>query len=317
MSTPLLRPTAYMPSLWARRKERSSAWLLWLMTWLSRICGRRATRGVLYMATWYFLCTGGAARRASRDYLARVLGHKPKLREIFAHFWSFSSTVHDRIYLLGGRWDLFDVRIHNQALMDAAVARGAGAFLIGAHLGSFEVLRAAGRANAGLRVVMAMYEENARKLNAALAMVNVQAGEDIVPLGQPQSMMAISEQLASGAVVGMLADRFLDEGNGHPRVFLGGVADWPDGPFRMAAVLRQPVLFMAGLYLGGNRYELRFEHLADFSEIQGAAEREAMIEQAMERYVYLLEQNCRYAPYNWFNFFDFWRPDSDCPQPPP
>ncbi|HET9122216.1 MAG TPA: hypothetical protein VFN52_01805, partial [Acidiferrobacteraceae bacterium] len=306
MSTPLLRRGVYIPSSWARRKERSSAWLLWFMARFSRICGRRVSRVLLYVATWYFLLTGGAARRASRNYLRRVLGREPAVADLFAHFWSFSSTVHDRIYLLGGRWDLFDVRIHNQDLMDAAVARGSGAFLIGAHLGSFEVLRAAGRSNAGLRIVMAMYEDNARKLNAALAMINADAGQDIVPLGHPESMMAVGEQLAAGAVVGMLADRFLSEGSGSCRRFLGDMAQWPDGPFRMAAVLRQPVLFMAGLYLGGNRYELRFERLADFSRAQTLAEREALTEQAMQRYVALLEENCRYAPYNWFNFFEFW-----------
>jgi predicted LPLAT superfamily acyltransferase len=31
-----------------------------------------------------------------------------------------------------------------------------------------------------------------------------------------------------------------------------------------------------------------------------------MIEATMRRYVTLLEQYCRSAPYNWFNFYEFW-----------
>jgi predicted LPLAT superfamily acyltransferase len=29
----------------------------------------------------------------------------------------------------------------------------------------------------------------------------------------------------------------------------------------------------------------------------------------LTRYVQALERHCRAAPYNWFNFFDFWKAD--------
>ncbi len=62
---------------------------------------------------------------------------------------------------------------------------------------------------------------------------------------------------------------------------------------------------MTGLYLGGNRYQINFEVLADFSTaVHG--QRDAKMQEAMARYVTLLEQHCRRTPYNWFNFFDFW-----------
>jgi hypothetical protein len=79
---------------------------------------------------------------------------------------------------------------------------------------------------------------------------------------------------------------------------------------RLAAVLRRPVVFMAGLYLGGNRYEVRFEPLADFSALPegGRAGRDALVHEAIERYARCLERNARRAPYNWFNFHDFWAP---------
>jgi hypothetical protein len=72
----------------------------------------------------------------------------------------------------------------------------------------------------------------------------------------------------------------------------------------MAAVLRRPVIFMAGLYLGGNRYAVHFEPLADFSERR--ARTRAAIDAAVGATPQLLERHCREAPYNWFNFYDFW-----------
>ena len=90
------------------------------------------------------------------------------------------------------------------------------------------------------------------------------------------------------------------------KLFLGQPAPFPVGPWRMAAMLRRPVFFMTGLYLGGNRYQLHFEPLADFSQTP-RADRDAAIRAAMQHYADRLTHYCRLAPYNWFNFFDFWQ----------
>ena len=88
--------------------------------------------------------------------------------------------------------------------------------------------------------------------------------------------------------------------------FLGAPASFPLGPFRMAAMLRRPVFFMTGVYLGGNRYQIHFEPLADFSTTPRAG-RDAAIAAAQQAYAARLSHFCRIAPYNWFNFFDFWQ----------
>jgi predicted LPLAT superfamily acyltransferase len=95
--------------------------------------------------------------------------------------------------------------------------------------------------------------------------------------------------------------------------FLGAPAYLPVGPMRVAAVLRRPVFFMLGLYRGGNRYHVVFAPLADFSTTP-AAEREAAVRAAINRYAALLEKHCRSDPYNWFNFFDFWRTADGLPR---
>src|SRR5262249_48307635 len=92
---------------------------------------------------------------------------------------------------------------------------------------------------------------------------------------------------------------------GQAMSFLGAPARLPTGAMRAAAVLRRPVIFMTGLYRGGNRYHVVFEELADFSSTS-AGERQAAVQAALTRYVSLLEKYCRSDPYNWFNFYDFW-----------
>jgi predicted LPLAT superfamily acyltransferase len=293
---------------WADRQERSNLALLRFMTWISLSFGRRAGRVLLRVITAYFVLFSPSARRASRSYLNRALGRHAGWRDGYRHVFAFASTIHDRIYLLNERFDLFDIRIHGVEHVEAALSDGQGAFLMGAHLGSFEVVRAIGRAQPHIRIAITMYEENARKINAILAAVNPSAQHDVIGLGKVDAMLKVRERLESGSLVGMLADRTLRQAGDtlKERDFLGAPAAFPLGPLHMAAVLKRPVIFMTGLYRGGNRYDIHFEPLADFASIE-RRERPAAVDAALTRYVSLLEHYCRIAPYNWFNYFDFWQ----------
>jgi predicted LPLAT superfamily acyltransferase len=207
---------------------------------------------------------------------------------------------------LNDRFDVFDIEVHGGDQLIESARTQPGALLMGAHLGSFEVLRAMGRGKAGLKVAMMMYEQNARKLNATLAAINPKAMQDIISLGQMESMLEARDKLDEGYLVGMLADRSLSDDATVEVNFLGEPASFPLGPWRMAAMLRRPVYLMAGLYLGGNRYALHFVPLTDFSQVERAG-RDAAIRQAVQTYADSLAALCRQAPYNWFNFFDFWQ----------
>jgi predicted LPLAT superfamily acyltransferase len=187
---------------------------------------------------------------------------------------------------------------------------------MGAHLGSFEVIRALGRKDPDLRVAMAMHQDNAQKINAMLAAINPEAVQDIIGLGHIDSMLKLQGCLNEGCVVGMLADRTLGNDTLYPVQILGTNANLPSGPFRIAALLKCPVVFMTGLYLGGNHYVIHFDSLADFSTV-AQGQRDAAMQAAITRYAALLDQYCRKAPYNWFNFFDFWQsaPTTTPPKP--
>jgi predicted LPLAT superfamily acyltransferase len=291
---------------WVGRRERGSAALLRLMAFLSLRLGRKATRVALYGIAVYFFLFAPAARRQSRRYLRRALGRMPRARERFRHVLNFATTIHDRVYLINEQFDTFEITIEGDSLMRTQAELGQGAFLIGAHMGSFEVIGSIGRRQPGLLVSMAMYEDNARKINAILAAINPKAKPDIISLGHIDAMLRIAERLELGAFVGMLGDRTLGDEPMHEVTILGERAYLPTGPMRAAAILRRSVIFMVGLYRGGNRYHVVFAPVADFSAVTPKS-RDAAVREAVERYAALLDRYCRCEPYNWFNFFDFWR----------
>jgi len=291
---------------WIGNRERGTAGLLRLMALLSLRLGRTASRAALYgVATYFFLFAPGA-RRQSRRFLRRALGRNPHAWDRFRHVLYFATTIHDRVYLINEQYDKFKITIEGEELMRAQVSLGQGAFLMGAHMGSFEVIGSVGRRQPGLHVAMAMYEDNARKINTVLAAVNPKVSADIIPLGHIDAMMRIAARLDEGAFVGMLGDRTLGDEPVHAVTILGERAFLPIGPMRAAAILRRPVIFMVGLYRGGNRYHVVFEPVADFSAVTPKT-RDAAVRTAVERYAKLLDQYCRSDPYDWFNFFDFWR----------
>jgi len=292
---------------WTMRPERSNVFILRVMTWLSLHLGRTVTRAVLHGITLYFLMFAPRARRASRAYLRRSLGRRPRWADCYRHIFTFAATIHDRVYLLNNRFDLFSIEVHGEADMQALLKNNSGVILLGAHFGSFEIIRALGERQPNLQIAMAMFEDNARKINAALAAINPDLAHHVIPLGHVDTMLQIQQRLESGAWIGLLADRSPQREALLSCDFLGAPAQFPLGPMRLAAVLQKPVVFMSGEYLGDNRYAIHFEPLIDFTGI-ARNDRQTAIAAALHSYVRCLERHCLRQPYNWFNFFDFWQP---------
>ena len=291
---------------WIGSRERGSTRLLRFMAFISLRLGRTMSRTALYGIAAYFFLFAPGARRQSRRYLRRALGRAPRARERFRHVLNFATTIHDRVYLINEQYDTFKITIEGETLVRTQADLGQGAFLMGAHMGSFEVIGSLGRRQPGLQVSMAMYEDNARKINTILAAINPRAKQDVISLGHIDAMLRIAERLDAGAFVGMLSDRTLGDEAVHEVTILGERAYLPTGPMRAAALLRRPVIFMVGLYCGGNRYHVVFEPIADFSTVTPQS-RDTAVRAGVERYAALLDRYCRRDPFNWFNFFDFWR----------
>jgi predicted LPLAT superfamily acyltransferase len=302
------RPAQNLP--WLEQPERGSRGAMRLMKSLALGCGRRAARLLLVPVCAYFLLFSPRARRASRDYLARALGRPPRIADLWRHYFSFAATVLDRVYLLAGQLERFDIEMRGLDELEAVLAKGRGCLLLGAHLGSFELLRAAGLLQKKQPVNVVMYEENAANISGVLNDLNPGVRPRVIVSGGFDTALKIGECLARGEMVGVLGDRSAASGKSVTCAFFGRDAAFPAGPLQLAQGLRVPVLLFFGLYRGGNRYLIHFETFRE-EYPEGRAAREARVREEVARYAARLEHFCRLAPYNWFNFYDFWeRPDA-------
>ncbi|MCZ6575354.1 MAG: lipid A biosynthesis acyltransferase [Acidiferrobacterales bacterium] len=290
---------------WLGQSERGSKFMLRLITWIALRLGRAPARALLYPICGYFIVFSRRARRASRQYLERVLGRAVGIMEVCRHYHCFAATILDRVFLLGGRHEIFDIDAHGADVILQRVKKGEGCILLGSHLGSFEVLRTLGIAMAHLPIKILMYEENAQKVSEIIASLNPALSNSVIPIGTPDSMLRVKECLDQGELVGILGDRVAQDDKIVRCSFLGQPTHFPAGPMLLAAALGVPVILCFGLYRGGNRYEIYTELLADRIKIS-RTDRSGDLQRWTQRYVDRLEHYCRSAPYNWFNFYDYW-----------
>jgi predicted LPLAT superfamily acyltransferase len=292
---------------WLERPEGGSAFAMRLFTGVALRLGRPVSRAALPFITLYFLARRGPERRASRLYLARILGRQPTLFEIARHFHTFAGVTVDRLYLLTESLRRFDTRIVGLDDLHRAMDLGRGVLLIGAHAGSFDALRALSLQRPDVEVRVVLDAEHSPALSAILKSLNPQIAAGIINPRQAGTAVAleIGAALQGGALVTMLADRGRP-GNPSASVdFLGHQAAFPTAPWQIAAALQVPVVLCVGLFRGGRRYDLHFELLAERLEVD-RRQRQEQLRAVIQRFADRLGHHLRIAPYNWFNFYDFW-----------
>lgn len=292
---------------WRSQKERSSRFWLRLIVWLATHLQRPLVRPLLYPIVAYFILTSGAARRASRAYLRRSFGHEPTWRDLWRHFFAFASCTLDRIFLLADKLEGFEIDVHRPESVRAAVARQPGCLLFVAHFGSAEALRIIAVNQRGLPLSILLDRKHGRMLTELLERVNPQLASSVIDASErgPKLVLELKEALENERMVGIMVDRALPSERSVEVDFLGGKARLPVGPWQLASALKVPVILGFGCYLGANRYAAHFELFAESVHLP-RANREQAIQQLAQRYARRLEYYAHLAPYNWFNFYDYW-----------
>jgi predicted LPLAT superfamily acyltransferase len=298
-----------MSRAWANLPERGSIAALSLMAWIVRHIGARAGELLLYPISLYYVLTARRARRGSFHYLRRILAREPRPMEQFRHFHCFARTILDRLLMLAGQLDRFQLDVSGGERILAQVRAGKGCLLLGAHLGSFEALRALGVSLQHFPIKVLMNVDHNATTSAFFARLNPEIAETIIPIAGPDTLITVREWLERGYMIGALGDRVVADDQVLVCRFLGDPAAFPAGPLRLAAMLQCPVILAFALYRGGNRYEVHFE---PFAEVIPANDRRsaAALTRWAQRYADRLEHYARLAPYNWFNFYDFWGDES-------
>lgn len=296
-----------MTTAWEEaQRERSSVFMLSLLVGIARFLGRRIARLSLIPVVAYFLLTTGIARRASRDYLRRVLPQPPGWFDLARHFYAFAGCALDRLILIGGETHGIDLKMNYTPRAWELRNSGKGCLMFSAHVGSLEAIRAKGALEQHLPLRVVMDRQHGRMYTGLLEKMRPEMAGFVIDAGErgPELVLRMKQSLDEGKLVVMMADR---SRQGEPLVevdFLGGRARLPASPWIMAGVLGVPVLLAFVLYRDG-RYQGYVEDFSERVQLQ-RGQRMVSAQEYAQRYAQRIEQHLRAAPYNWFNFYDFW-----------
>ncbi len=292
---------------WLQASEVGSMAGLRFLVIVATAFGRAPVHLLLRVIVFYYALFARQAMRACRQYRVRM-GLPHGFWACYGQVLRFAQCATDRWFFVRGRSELFEINTHGNDLLVAAKQSGRGAVLLGAHLGSFEAMHAAGQRE-GFVINVVGYFRNAARINQLLASFGggVQTRLLEIDPGNINFVLRLRQCIERGEFVALLADRVV-AGSSEEVQFLGAPARFPTGAYVLAAALRCPVYITFGLFHAPRRYELYCEPFADPLLVPRADRPRALREHA-QRFAERLGEYCQLAPDNWFNFYDFWSHD--------
>ena len=262
-------------------------------------------------------CVRGPERRASRAYLTRVLGRRRRCATSPATSTPSPRPSSTACSCSAAQLSAFRrPRRAASTALHAQLDRGHGVLLFGSHLGSFEVLRVLARQRPRLRDARGA-RQGAQPGDDAVARCaqSARSPRDVIDAGQdgPSIVLAIKQATDEGALVALLVDRAQPgRARGCRRRSSARRRAVPDravadrrGPEGAGGAGVRPVPRRQPLRPGVRGVQRRLRDRRASERARGGAPRSSSV---MPRGC---EHHARSAPYNWFNFYDFWQSDDE------
>lgn len=312
-----MKPANASARHWSVLEETSLLWGIRILVWVYRLFGRWVFRLFLRPVVSYYFLAGRVAREASMDYLRHLGRFYPELNlagswwQSYRHFLSFGETLLDKIVVWTGSIDQSQVDFPNRQLLLDLIEQKRGGLLLSGHIGNFEICRAIANQRGHIHLNILVHTKHAEKFNRLLGGSKGSATIQLIQVTElsPAIAIALQEKIERGEFLAMVGDRIPVQVGGRtvPASFLGEDADFPQGPYLLASLLRCPVYTLFCFPVDG-RYQIDLELFADAIRIPHTEpQRRQMLEILARRYAERLEACCRKAPLQWFNFYPYWR----------
>ena len=309
---------------WANQPERGNRLALWLTTQIVRYLPPWLLPIAVSIISRYYYHTSPRARRNITRYQQRLqrttLGLQLPKHAVYRQIRSFAEAIADRFAVWQHRLTYRDLTVHDPdnlyQRIDHPEAGARGEILLCSHHGNMEICRALVAHHRHFALNILVHHKHAEAYNRALK----KAGADDIRMIQVSEldaavMLELQNRINRGEWLAIAADRLPVRGEKTVRIsFLGDEARIAQGPWLLAGLLQARINTLFCRKQNG-RYHL---YLADFAAgiHWQKHSRTAIIQAAASRYAALLERECRQAPLQWYNFYDFWNDDEKQPPHP-
>ncbi|MDH3359423.1 MAG: lysophospholipid acyltransferase family protein [Desulfobulbaceae bacterium] len=256
-----------------------------------------------------YVLFGRGIHRATAPYLSRRFpahGRVDRWFDTLRNIISFGQVLVDRGWLgmkagsLEGEFDGYD------RLLDL-IKQGKGVVLLTAHVGNWQSALAKldnlpARVHALMKydqaaVAKHYFDLDERRSGPPFEIINIDG-----PFG---GMIEATAALQRGEVVTIMGDR-LTKGSSVTVDFLGSPMRFPDTAYALASMVDAPVVVVLAAKTGRKTYKLRIWDVFT-PGFEDRSKRGEMLTAHAKKFAEILEKYLRQYPYQWYNFFDFWR----------
>lgn len=275
-----------------------------IFIFLIRHCGIRAAYVLLFFVALYFIVAAPASTADIWRYARRIhgFGRMKSALLVFQNYYAFGQSIIDKVSISVGLSDRYRFSFDGFDALRRALDGGKGAIIIGAHFGNW----AAGgpffrKWDAKLNIVM--YDNEYEGIKAVVEKNRAEEVPfNVIPVNKDSlaHVFLISEALDRGELVCFLGDRYVNEEKLIHAELLGHAAEFPFGPFHLAARLHVPVLFHFAVREPGRAYRFSMVEAGPVEKRRGAEE------EILSMFVNALEKELRRHPEQWYNYYDFW-----------
>ena len=275
-----------------------------IFVWLLKVGGLKPAYALLHFVTLYYLWFVPQAVNPLRYLYAKRLGYDKRQTKklVRKNLIFFGQTLIDKIAILSGIKHKLTFEHAGIENIEKMVADGKGGMLVSAHLGNWE---AAGhllkKLNTTINILM--YDGEAEQMKEYMDQFDSKRSFNVIYIKNDTShIYEIMAALNRNELVCLHADRFRPGNRTIEHEFLGEDAKFPIGPLMLGAKLKAPVCFVFAF----KETNFHYHFMAYPSKVYDAPGKEGMNEM-LQDYVMLLEQNIKKFPAQWFNYFDFWK----------
>lgn len=310
---------------WFNEKEVSNSTRPYRLTlWCLKHFPRWLVNFITYCAALYFFIFDKRCRRESFRYQKILRDYSPTFKKIrpLRQVATFAITLVEKIDCWTNPVPLKNIHFNNDDVypLIEQLNQNKGAFLIISHLGDFEILRSlANKSEIGVQrqnIPMLVFSDMDISSNFTQAMKKFSPNYTLNMINvnniSPATMEQIQDTIDKGGVVVCAGDRLSKNKNDRfvTQNFLGKSAPFSYGVYFLADLIGAPTYFVWGFRKGNlvSKRECEMVVKKARAQIGGSRkERDKRVESLCAEYVQNLEVLVQKYPYQWYNFFDFWR----------
>lgn len=300
---------------WQEMQEVGTIAGIRFLFFVYRTLGRWAFSICLTPAILYYFLIMTVPRKASLEFLnkARKFGADlPKNQSLiylsFKHFFIFGSSLLDKVAAWAGGINISHVDYQGRDVFIDHVHKSQGMLVIVSHLGNLEVCRVVAEGGRGVHLNVLVHTKHAERFNRIIQEVDPDSSLNLIQVTEmtPATALMLQEKLSRGEVLVIAGDRTPIKSERSSRVeFLGEEANFPQGPYLLASILKCPVYLMF-CATKKRRHAIVFEHFTDKVSLP-RKDRELHITRYAQQYAHRLQHYACLYPLQWFNFYPFWK----------